>query len=476
MRAWPLRDGADPVSFDTLRVRQWFFVAGGWVLRLWSSTFGRFGGRESARESDAHAELAVWWENDERFRWFVTSTRDLLFELRLDGHYLYVSPHCESITGYTRDEFLGRSAYDIVHPDDREIAAATMFAAIAGSGPVEFTARYRHKSGGYRWYEGYRQAYRKSPFDVRVITIARDVTDRKTIEEAARRSEERLLLHIARTPVAVIGWDGDGKIASWNPAAASIFGYTAGEAVGQDGDALLTPQANGQNAGVRHGRSTDATNRHVTQENSTKAGRNIICEWNDTPLVEPDGSIVGVTSIVQDVTDRVLAQEAVRDSEAAIRSLYELTCAPQTDVRERIDLVLAMGCAFFHLPLSLVTRIDGDEAELIAAHVPGDGLKPGLRRGMRLPLASMYSSRIVANGETVAIDRESEEFWTSFALHEQVRVRSFIGTPVHVRGSIHGTISFAAPEPRDAPFTETEIDFIRLIAQWLGLAIERQII
>jgi len=454
---------------------RWFYAVGGWGLRLWGSTVGRLARRE-AQENTAHAELAVWWENDERFRWFVTSTRDLLFELGVDGRYLYVSPNCESISGYSRDEFLGKSAYDIVHPDDRAGAAATLFAAIASSHPIEFTARYKHKTGGYRWYEGYRQAYRKSPFDVRIITIARDITDRKDMEETARRSEERLLLHIARTPVAVIGWDADGKIASWNPAAEAIFGYSADEAVGQDGSALLLRQTDGRTPRVLHGLTNDATNRRVTQENVTKAGRNIICEWNETPLVEQDGSIVGVTSIVQDVTDRISAQEAVRDSEAAIRSLYELTCAPQTDVRERIDSVLAMGCAFFHMPLSLVTRLDGDQAELIAAHVPGDGEKPGLRRGLRVPLASMYSSRIVASGETVAIHRESDEFWTSFALHEQVRVRSFIGTPVRVRGSIHGTISFAAAEARETPFTETEVDFIRLIAQWLGLAIERQII
>ena len=448
----------------------WFFNVVSQLMRLWSRAVGRGRRRSNMRQDGAHVELAVLRENDERFRWFVTSSSDLLCELRADGRLRYVSPNCEAITGYAPDELIGTSVFDIVHPEDRAAAAKSLVATLKDGGPLEFTARYLHKNGTYRWFEGYRQVYRKSPLDLRVVTIARDVTDRLAAQSAARQSEARLLLHIEQTPVAVIGWDADGKISSWNSAAQSIFGYSRDEMIGQEGVALLMPASQGHDAGMPHVRS------HTMRENSTKDGRAILCEWTDTPLVAEEGSIVGVTSIVQEVTARVHAQEALRDSEAAIRSLYELTSAQQTDVSERIDSVLVMGCAFFHLPLALVARLDGDEVEVVAAHVPSDGVRPGLRRGDRFPLAATYSSRIVADGETVAIHQESDEFWASFALHAQAIVKSYIGSPVRVRGEIYGTISFAASEPRATPFTETEIDFIRLIAQWLGLALERQVI
>jgi diguanylate cyclase (GGDEF)-like protein/PAS domain S-box-containing protein len=410
------------------------------------------------RQDAAAASLsAEGLDEEQRFRWFVTSSQEMLVEITLDGRFLYVSPNCTSIIGYEPDELIGRSIFEFTHPDDVAESSASLVATIGGK-PVEIRLRYRHKSGEWRWYEGYRRIYRRSRGDVRVVTIARDVTDRRNAEELAKESQARLRLHVERTPVAVIGWDRDGRIASWNPAAESIFGFAAAEVIGRDGQALLgRPRPSGERGS------------RVTRETMTRNGARLICEWNDTPLVSAEGTLVGATSMVQDVTERMRAQEALRDSEAAIRSLYEVTSAPRIDHDEKVDAVLAMGCAFFHLPSGIITRIDGDELEILSALYPDDRFK----RGARLKLASMYSGRVVAAGETVAIHDGRTADWTSHPAHQEYKLEAFIGTPVRVRGEVYGTISFAGPEPRAAPFTETEIDFIRLIAQWLGLAIER---
>ena len=448
-------------------VSRWFYD----VLARVLAWYARLRGARPRAPAGAQRYVAEQTEYDERFRWFVTSSRDLLLELSADGRFTYVSPNCRAILGTEPEEMLGRSVFDFIHPDDRPAAAARWVATVTGSAPVEFTARYKHNDGSWRLFEGYRQAHRKSAFDLRVITVARDITDRHAAEEAARQSEARLLLHVERTPVAVIAWDSDGKIAGWNPAAESMFGYAHDEAIGKDGVALLMPEtAVLPNEGMSVTRMRGSENRRTTKENITKDGRRIICEWNDTPLVAADGSIAGVTSIVQNVTERVRAQEALRDSEAAIRSLYELTSAPHIDFHEKIDSVLAMGCAYFHLPAGVLSRIEDDEVEVLAAHVPDDRV----RCAMRLPLASTYTSRIVAQGETVAEHDIDDPSFTTLPAHAEFGLRSFIGTPVRVRGEIYGTIQFSSRDARETPFTEAEIDFIRLIAQWLGLAIERQ--
>ena len=46
-----------------------------------------------------------------------------------------------------------------------------------------------------------------------------------------------------------------------------------------------------------------------TNENVTKDGRTILCEWYNTPLVTADGRVIGVASLVQDVTERKQAEE-----------------------------------------------------------------------------------------------------------------------------------------------------------------------
>jgi diguanylate cyclase (GGDEF)-like protein/PAS domain S-box-containing protein len=397
-------------------------------------------------------------DEEQRFRWFVTSSQEILVEITLDGRFMYVSPNCASIIGWEPDELIGHSIFEFTHPDDVAQSSASLVATVGGQ-PVEVKLRYRHKSGEYRWYEGYRRLYRRSLGDVRIVTIARDVTERRKAEDAARQSEARLRLHVEQTPVAVIVWDSEGRIASWNPAAESIFGHTASEAIGKDGQELLgRPRPSGPQGG------------RVTRDATTKAGAHIICEWHDTPLVAADGSNVGATSMVQDVTDRMRAQEQLRDSEAAIRSLYEVTSAPHIDHNDKVDAVLAMGCAFFHLPSGIITRVEGDELEILSAQYPDERFK----RGARFKLASMYSGRVIAAGETIAIHDGRTPDWQDHPSHQNWRLEAFIGTPLRVNGAIYGTISFAGPEPRATPFSETEIDFIRLIAQWLGLAIEHR--
>jgi diguanylate cyclase (GGDEF)-like protein/PAS domain S-box-containing protein len=451
-------------------IARWYYGIMARVLSAYAKLVSRWPRRSNADEPSAREELAELQAVDERYRWFLAGSRDWLFEVGLDGRYRYASPNCATFSGYEPSDLVGKSIFDFLHPDDCSSVMAIVMTAVSGDRTMEFSARYLTKDGRYRWFEGKGHPRKRSTFDIRFVIVAHDVTDRRAAEEAARESEARLLLHVEQTPVAVIRWDAEGKVVDWNPAAESIFGYTRDEVIGQDGIALLMPEAVRRTSAVLAEQSGDETSRR-THENITKDGRRIICEWSDTRIVAADGSVAGVTSIVQNVTDRVHAQEALRDSEAAIRSLYEVTSAPHIDFHEKVDAVLTMGCAFFHLPMGVISLVKGDELEVLAAEFPGDRL----RRGARFPLASMYSGRIVAEGETLAIHNGTKEDWTAVpAAHDEFGLQSFIGTPVRVKGEIYGTIAFGGKDARRLPFTETEIDFIRLIAQWLGLAMERQ--
>ena len=55
----------------------------------------------------------------------------------------------------------------------------------------------------------------------------------------------------------------------------------------------------------------------------TKDGRIITCEWFNTPLMDPDGRFVGVISLAQDITERMRAEEALRESEERFRGTFD---------------------------------------------------------------------------------------------------------------------------------------------------------
>lgn len=136
---------------------------------------------------------------------------------------------------------------------------------------------------------------------------------REQVEKAARESERRLRLHVAQTPLAVIDWDAEFKVVAWNPAAERIFGYSRQEALKRHAFELIVPITMREQVYLlwrdllrRQGGARS------TNDNLTRDGRTIVCEWYNTTLVDESGQVLGVTSLVQDVTER---REAERQLE-----------------------------------------------------------------------------------------------------------------------------------------------------------------
>ncbi len=106
-------------------------------------------------------------------------------------------------------------------------------------------------------------------------------------------------------PTACITWSRDHKVTSWNPAAERMFGYTAAEALGRSpGDFLVPSKARELVNGIGRRLLEGKADLHTVNQNQTKDGRRILCDWTSTPLRGSDGSIIGVLSMIQDVTER----------------------------------------------------------------------------------------------------------------------------------------------------------------------------
>jgi two-component system, cell cycle sensor histidine kinase and response regulator CckA len=173
---------------------------------------------------------------------------------------------------------------------------------------------------GNEWM-GYISVFAKPTgyFDEDKITLYQTLADQGAValraarlREAIRESQQRLSLLVEQSPLAVIEWNTDFRVVSWNPAAERIFGYTREEAVGCGLAELVVPEE--ERLPVKEAwqdvlaKKRDAHS-HSIKDNLTKAGRLITCEWFNAPLVGADGSVIGLASLVQDVTERKLAEE-----------------------------------------------------------------------------------------------------------------------------------------------------------------------
>lgn len=145
-------------------------------------------------------------------RLLVRNSSDMLSRHAPDGTYLYASPASRHLLGYDPDELVGRSAYELFHPED--------LAAITGShdgvleAPDLSTVEYRirHRQGHWVWFETTSHTVRDPETHevLEIQTSSRDVSFRKYAEGRLRESEQRFRLAMANAPIgmALVGLDG----------------------------------------------------------------------------------------------------------------------------------------------------------------------------------------------------------------------------------------------------------------------------
>src|SRR5262249_58357711 len=148
-----------------------------------------------------------------------------------------------------------------------------------------------------------------------VISVFMEAQRRLAVERAALL--RRLQLQVQRMPLAYVLCDADFRVIDWNPTAERIFGYSKEEVLGMGPPfekilpAALRPMAQDLLRRIRAGDMAA----HSVNDNLTRDGRTITCEWFNTPLAAEGGGFGGVLCLAQDVTQRKRLEEQLRQSQ-----------------------------------------------------------------------------------------------------------------------------------------------------------------
>jgi diguanylate cyclase len=113
---------------------------------------------------------------------------DMISTAGFDGRFKTVSPAFERILGYGEEDLVGRPFLDFVHPDDREKTEREAAALSDGQSTVQFQNRYFDSAGEVHWLEW---SSVPIPEEEIIYGVARDVTERKALEEELERLSRR---------------------------------------------------------------------------------------------------------------------------------------------------------------------------------------------------------------------------------------------------------------------------------------------
>jgi len=151
------------------------------------------------------------------------------------------------------------------------------------------------------------------------INMLLDITERKQADE----TRARLAAIIESSDDAIISKDLNGVITSWNQGAERLFGYTAEEAIGQPVTMLMPPDGFNEEPGIleriRRGKSIQ----HYETVRRRKDGTLLDISLAVSPIADTQGKIVGASKIARDISERVRAEQKIRESAERFRFLAE---------------------------------------------------------------------------------------------------------------------------------------------------------
>ena len=287
-----------------------------WSVILALVSFAAAGGRMFFVQNELLISTRQLQENLALLQGITQGTTDAIFVKDLQGRYLMMNPAGAGFLGRTVDEVIGKDDTELF--DDAETGRIIMELdrGVLQSGKMQTLEEGGTAAGVSRIYLSNKGPLRdQSGKVVGLLGICRDITDRKRAEEEMRRSEQKLHIHFEHTPLAVVEWDLDFRVTDWNPSAERIFGYSKQEAIRQHGSFIVPPQHRPQVDQVWKELVRQNGGTRNTNDNLTKDGRTITCEWYNTPLVDELGRVLGVASLVHDVTEHVALEERLRQSQ-----------------------------------------------------------------------------------------------------------------------------------------------------------------
>jgi PAS domain S-box-containing protein len=259
-----------------------------------------------------------------RFKALVETTSDFIWEMNAEGVYTYCSPQAEKIWGFQSEDLIGKTVFEGMTSEDRE-SALKMFSTYKESPrSVNRMEINSHDSRGkpvtleisavpFLGSDGKLLGYRG---------ISRDITEKKLVENALRKSEEKYRILVENAAEAVIVVQ-EGKIKFFNHKAGEITGCSREELLSKP-LAELIPVDERERVSAIHQRRIQGENvpsyqiRVERKDGSIKWAeiRAVVIEWEGKPAS---------LELIVDVTERKLAEEALKASQQKYQALVETT-------------------------------------------------------------------------------------------------------------------------------------------------------
>ncbi|TFG20042.1 MAG: PAS domain S-box protein [Promethearchaeota archaeon] len=251
------------------------------------------------------------------------SAGDLITVVNSEFLIEYVNtPVHESLMGYSEKDLLNTNPMNLIHPQDREIVLGA-FKDVLKKGKGRIISRIKHNNGHYIWFESNGRIFQDRDGKDMIMIISRDITNRIEYEKKLKESQQRYRDLANTLPEVIFELDLHYNLIYTNLVASKVFGYSHEDFIkGLTVFDFIHPEDKDETLyflkRLYNGEQADPETIRLRK----KDGSYIYTRVFASPIIK-NAQVVGVRSIIHDITEMVKAQEKIEESETKFRSIAE---------------------------------------------------------------------------------------------------------------------------------------------------------
>ncbi|MBD1813360.1 response regulator [Microcoleus vaginatus DQ-U2] len=413
-----------------------------------------------------------------------------IWDWNLETDEFFYSARWQEMLGYQEGEISNRRSewWSRIHRDDIDSVKAALEEHFAEKTP-DFAAEYRMycKDGSTVWVLNRGQVLRSATGKpLRVVGTHTDITPNKQFE-VKNREHDREQFHLFDSLKATVIFhiDAAGVWKFLNRAWTEITNFSVSESLETNFLEWVHSEERDQCANLLEsllsGKS-EFERRELRFKSKSVSGKNSLGIHSNSGFVSVElfaqvrrnsqGEIAGIFGTLHDVCNRLEGVEELRESERAIRSLYEVMVTSEGSFDDRTIRLLAMGCSQFGMDIGLLGRVLGDRYEVIAAYVPED-FPFGFAKGDGFALSRTFEREVLRSSEPISVESAGTTQWRNHPAYSVRKLEAFVGTRVIVQGRVFGTLSFTSRTTK-SPFKPLNFEILKLMGNYIGAEIARE--
>ncbi|MBI3563485.1 MAG: PAS domain S-box protein [Gammaproteobacteria bacterium] len=163
--------------------------------------------------------------------------------------------------------------------------------------------------------------------------------------------------------------------------------------------------------------------------------------------------------------------EQLQREQRRLNHLQQTTISSELSFNEKVRALLVMGLDEYSMEVAILSRVEANLYSIVTAVSPDNTLQPG----MSFNLGSTFCRKTLSTRHPIGVESIQASNSSSHpGYNRQRRLAAYLGTTVSVRGKFYGTLNFSSTTAYASKFSADDLRFLQLMAQWIGLEIERR--